>query len=154
MGRLWRMMTGTTAVEKVLLAAILLGLPGASAEAYTGPLSPSIKVAIAQRGRSEYLTCSVWQTSPPPGMSEILLRIEVPKDSVPSTILLKTTSDELALDVTNSLPLLGEYETIIDLEKTNCETSGTLFVDVEGDLQTKTATCTGIILPKASSCNE
>jgi hypothetical protein len=133
------------------LLAIMLGLPGASAQAYTGPLSPSIRVTITPQGRSENLACSVWQSSPPPGMNGILVRINVPKDTAPKTILLQTANGAMALDVTNSLPLLGQYETIIDLEKTDCATSGALLVNVEGELEAKTATCE-IILPKDSTC--
>ena len=154
MKKLWRMMTRNAAGGKLLLVSIMLGLPGGSAEAYTGPLSPSIKVMIAQRGQSEKLACSVLQASPPTGTSEILVRIRVSQDRTPKTILLRTASGETTLDVTNSLPLLGQYETIIDLEKTNCATSGTLLVDVEGDLETKTATCPGILLPKGLTCND
>jgi hypothetical protein len=147
------MMTRNAAGGKALLVAIMLGLPGGSAGAYTGPLSASIKVTIAQWGQSEKLTCSVSQAWPPAGTKEILVRIRVWQDRTPKTILLRTSSGETTLDVTNSLPLLGQYETIIDLEKTNCATSGTLLVDVEGDLEIKTATCPGIILPKAPTCN-
>jgi hypothetical protein len=129
-------------------------LAAGSAEAYTGPLSPLIRATIAPRGRSENLACSLWQTLPPPGMSEILVRIEVPRDSTPKVLRLETASGETTLDVTNSLPLLGQYETIIDTEQTNCATSGTLLVDVEGELETKTATCPGILLPKGSTCSE
>jgi hypothetical protein len=148
------MMTRNAAGGKALLVAIMLGLPGGSAEAYTGPLSPSIQMTIAQRGQSEELACSVSQASPPAGTSEILVRIRVSRDRTPKTILLRTTSRDTTLAVTNSLPLLGQYETIIDLEKTNCATSGTLLVDVEGELETKTATCRGILLPKSRTCND
>jgi hypothetical protein len=154
MKELWRMMTRNAAGGKALLVAIMLGLSGGSAEAYTGPLWPPIVVTIAQRGQSGKVGCSVSQASPPAGTNEILVRIKVSQDRTPRTILLRTTFGETTLDVTNSLPLLGQYETIIDLAKTNCATSGTLLVDVEGDLETKTATCPGILLPKGLTCND
>ena len=154
MEELWRMMTGNAAGRRALLVAIIVGFPGGSAEAYPGPLSPLIEVVIAQQRQSEKLACSVSQSSPPAGTNEILVRIRVPQDRTPKTILLRTTSGETILDVTNSLPLLGQYETIIDLEKNNCATSGSLLVDVEGDLETKTATCPGLLLPKNPTCND
>ena len=147
-------MTRNAAGGKALLVAIMLGLPGGSAEAYTGPLWPSIVVTLAQQAQSEELMCSVSQASSPAGTSEILVRIGVQRGTTPKMILLRTTSEDTTLPVTNSLPLLGQYETIIDLEKTNCATSGTLLVDVEGEFETKTATCRGILLPKSRTCND
>jgi hypothetical protein len=148
------MMTRNAAGGKALLVAIMLGLPGGSAEAYTGPLWPSVVVTIAPGGQSEEVTCSVSQASPPAGTREILVRIRVSQDWTPKTIRLRTTSGETTLDVTNSVPLLGQYETIIDLEKTNCASSGSLLVDIEGDLETKAANCAGILLPKGLTCND
>ena len=154
MKELWTMMTRNAAGGKALLVAIMLGLPGGSAEAYTGPLWASIELTIAQRGQSEEPACSVAQASPPAGTSEVLVRIRVSRDTTPKTILLRTTSADTTLAVTNSLPLLGQYETLIDLEQTNCATSGTILVDIEGDFATKTATCRGILLPKSRTCND
>jgi len=154
MKELWRMMTRNAAAGKALLVAIMLGLSGGSAEAYTGSLWPSIVVTIAQGGQSGKVACSVSQALPPAGTNEILVRIRVSQDRSPKTILLRTTSGEMTLEVTNSVPLLGQYETIIDLEKTNCATSGTLLVDVEADLEIKTATCAGILLPKGLACHD
>jgi hypothetical protein len=139
---------------KLLLVATMLGLAVGSAQAYTGPLSPSIRVAIGSRGRSEDLACSVWQTLPTPGMGGILVRIEVPNDNTVKAIRLETASGDTTLAVTSSLPLLGQYETIIDTELTNCATTGTLLVEVEGELETKPATCPGILLPKGSGCSD
>jgi hypothetical protein len=138
-----------------LIASILFPLlSGGPALAYPSLPSPSLVVTVAKPARSENPVCAVSQSLWPEGASGILVRIRVPNDSALKSVLLKTASDELPLEVTNSLPLVGEYETIIDAGKTNCATSGTLLLEVEGDLETKTATCSGILLPRAADCYE
>jgi hypothetical protein len=109
-----------------------------------------MEVTIIRSDQPEKLLCTVWQTLMPDGASNILVRIKVPNASTLKSVLLKTASGELALEVIDSIPLAGEYEMLIDNQKTNRATSGTLFVDVEGNLETKTATCAGILLPKSS----
>jgi hypothetical protein len=90
----------------------------------------------------------------PAGSNGILVRIREPRDSVLKSVLLKTASGDLPLEVTDSVPLVGEYETIIDSQRINCASSGTMLLDVEGEIETRTAACYGISLPKPSSCRE
>ena len=154
MGKLSARTTRNVGGKGALLVGTLLGQSAGPAHAYPGLPSPSLEVTVAQSSHSEKLVCAVAQTLPPAGTSAILARIKVPHDSTLKSALLRTASGELALEVTDSVPLIGEYEVIIDNEKTNCAGSGTLFLDVEGELETKTTDCPGIVLPKATTCNE
>ena len=138
-----------------LIATLLFSLlPAAPARADPILLSPSIVATVAKPAWSENLVCTVSQTSLPAGTNEIVVLIRVPNKSAVKSALLKTTYGDVDLELANSLPLIGEYETVIDSEKTQCATSGTLLLEVERDLETKTATCPGILLPRAAGCHE
>ena len=143
--------------KSVLVAAAVLGISTNPVEAYPAQTTRVMAVIVVRSDQPEKLLCTVSQTLPPVGASGILVRIKVPRDSTLKSVLLKTASGELPLEVTGSIPLAGEYETIIDNQKTNCATSGTLFVDVEGTLEAKRATCSGILLPgpgASQSCGD
>jgi len=144
--------TRNSACTSALVAAALLGLSAGPVEAYPGLPFPSVQVTVVRADPPEKSTCTVSQALLPADASGILVRIKVPRDSALKSVLLKTESGELVLELIDAMPLVGEYEAIIDIQKTNCATSGTLFVDVEGDLETKTAACPGILLPKPSNC--
>jgi hypothetical protein len=64
----------------------------------------------------------VLQALLPTDGSSLLVRIKVPRDSTFKSVLLKTASGELMLEVTDAVPLIGEYEAMIDIQKTNCAT--------------------------------
>ena len=146
------MTTKNHAGTSVIVAAALLGLSAGSVEAYPGLPFPSVEVTVVRADPPEKSMCTVSQALLPAGESGILVRIKVPRNSTLTSALFKTTSGELVLEVADAMPLVGEYEAIIDIQKTNCATSGTLFVAVEGNLDTKTAACPGILLPKPSNC--
>jgi hypothetical protein len=144
--------TRKSAGTSALVAAALLGLSAGPVEAYPGLPFPSVEVTVVRADPPEKSTCAVSQTLLPADRSGILVRIKIPRDSTLKSVLLRTAFGELVLEVTAAIPLVGEYEATVDLQKTNCATSGTLFVDVEGDLETETAACPGILLPKPSNC--
>ena len=131
----------------VLVAAALMGFSVNRAEAYPGLTTRATAVIVVRSDQPEKLSCTVSQPLPLTGASGVILRIKVPRDRTLKSVLLKTQFGEQALEVTGSMPLVGEYEAFIDNQKSNCATSGTLFMDVEGTLGTKTVTCPGILLP-------
>jgi hypothetical protein len=147
-------MTRNRAGKLALLATAFVSLAAGPAQAYPGLPSPSLEVIVSPSGQSENLVCTVLQVLVPSGTNGILARIRVPHDTTLRSAMLKTASGDLALEMIDSMPLVGEYEAIIDSQKTNCASTGTLMLTVEGDLETKTATCPGILLPKLSNCRD
>ena len=146
------MTTRNCAGPSALVAAAILGFSAGPVEAYPGLPSPSVEVTVVRPDPPEKSMCMVSQALLPADANGILVRIKVPRSSTLKSVLFKTTSGELALEVTDAMPLVGEYEAIIDSQHTNCATSGTLFVDIEGDVETKTSVCPGILLPKPTNC--
>jgi hypothetical protein len=144
--------TRNSAGARALAVAALLGLSAGPVEAYPGLPFPAVDVTIVRADPPDKSGCRVSQALLPADGSSVLVRIKVPRDSTLKSVLLKTASGELMLEVTDAVPLVGEYEAMIDIQKTNCATSGTLIVDVEGDLETMTAACPGILLSRPSNC--
>jgi hypothetical protein len=141
-----------SAGARALVVAALLGLSAGPVEAYPGLPFPSVDVTVVRADPQDKSACRVSQALLPVDGSSVLVRIKVPRDSTLKSGLLKTASGELMLEIIDAVPLVGEYEAMIDLQKTNCATSGILIVDVEGDLEAMTVACPGILLPKPSNC--
>jgi len=130
------------------------GLPTSAARAYPGLPPPKVTATVYRSAGSEKLACEIARAVLPSGARGILAYLKVPSDGSLRSVRLRTVAGELPLEVTESLPLVGEYETFIDAQRTSCATSGTLLLEVEGTLDTKTAVCPAIVLPRASECNE
>lgn len=145
--------TRNTVGRRELVIATLLGLFAGPAEGYPGQPSPAIQLMVGQDARSEKPVCMVTQTAPPAGKGQLTVQIKVPPDTRLNSALLKTTSGELALDLIDAAALVGEYATIIDSEKANCATSGSLVLDVEGEFEASTIACPEIPLFKARACD-
>jgi hypothetical protein len=146
------MRTKNYAGASATLAAALLGLSAASVVAYPGLPFPSVEVTVVRANPPDKSMCTVSQSLLPADKSGILVRMKLPRNNTLKSVVFKTSSGELVLEVADAIPLAGEYEAIIDIQKTNCAISGTLFMDVEGDLEIKTVACPGILLPKLSNC--
>ena len=61
-------------------------------------------------------------------------------------------SGELPLDLIDAAALVGEYATIIDSDKANCATSGSVVMEVEGELGTSTIGCPEMPLFDPRAC--
>ena len=140
--------------RKALVVGALLSLFASPAQGLPWQPSSAIYVVVAHDTQSEKLVCKVTQTLPPSGKGELTVRIKVPRDHSLQSVLLKTSSDELALDVIDTASLIGEYATIIDSAKTHCAASGNLVLEVEGELETSTIGCPGMPLFDAGACEE
>ena len=145
MKKLRRTVANSGAGRTALIVATLL-LPG-PAQAFPGQPVPAVQLTV------EKFVCTVTQTAPPAGSGGLIVLIKVPSESRLKSVLLKTTSGELALDVTPTTSLVGEYETIIDSEKTNCAVSGAPFLDLEREFETDTIACPEIPLFKPNACD-
>lgn len=116
-------------------------------QAFPGQPVPAVQLTV------DKLVCTVTQTAPPAGSGGLIVLIKVPSENRLKSVVLKTTSGELALDVTPTTSLVGEYETNVDSEKANCAASGVLFLGLERDLETDTIACPEIPLFRPSACD-
>jgi Diguanylate cyclase, GGDEF domain len=149
---LWTTMTRNSAARGALVFASLVGLSGGPAEGYPGQVAPTAQLVVAQDVRSESLVCLLTQPAPPAGKGEILVQIKVPPDSTLQSAVLKMPSGELPLDLIDAAALVGEYATIIDSDKANCATSGSVVMEVEGELGTSTIGCPEMPLFDPRAC--
>jgi hypothetical protein len=103
---------------------------------------------------AEALACRVTQAPPLAGKGRLMVRIKVPRNSTLRSIVLRTTSGELALEVMDAASLIGEYATLIDSATANCAASGTLVLEVEGDIENSSVACSDVPLFDPRACDE
>ena len=137
-----------------LVVAILAGSSASTAQGFLGRPSPATTLQVVQDPRSDRPVCIVTQTVPPAGKGGLIVYIKVPSDSTLKSALLRTKAGALALDVMATVPLAGEYATIIDSRKANCAATGALVLEVDGDVDASTIGCPEIPLFNASACDE
>jgi hypothetical protein len=155
-------MRRSTAAGRSLVVATLLVLLAGQAEGRgssggSGGFHRStqgIQLTVAPDSKTEKLVCTVTKAMPPAGKGGISVRITVPRDSTLKSALLKTASGQLDLELTSAMSSTGPYATIIDGQKLNCPTAGTMVLVVEGEFDTSTVGCPEISLFRANACDE
>jgi hypothetical protein len=142
--------------RSALVVATLLGLFAGPAEGLPlpGRTPPAIRLTVAADAQSEKLVCTVTQPLPASGKGRIMVGVSVPQESTLQSALLKTSSGQLALDLTTTTAWAGLYTFVIASDKVDCAPSGNLVLVVEGEFGASTVGCPEVPLFKAGACDE
>jgi hypothetical protein len=134
----------------------MLALLAGPAEGFPlpGKTHPAIHLKVVADAQSEKLVCSVTQTLPPSGKGRVMVGINVPQESTLQSALLKTSSGQLALDLTTTTAWAGLYTFVIASDKVDFAPSGTLVLVAEGEFAASTVDCPEIPLFRAGACDE
>ena len=140
--------------KELLATAALLAVLMDPVEAFCRGTYPSVQVTVAVDAQTDKLVCTVRPIILPTSAGAIFVWVVLPPYSALTSVVLKTPTGSVALDVpAPHIPPFG-YFIAVDRKRANCPNSGTLVLAIDGEFEAVTTVCPEVVMFKPGACGE